>query len=149
MPSGVWTAPTRPVSKPDTVGPTVNGARYLQLFATEPLVVATPCIQWLPVSTSADGAALVELAEWKMVAIFGCRARLGCSPADQAAGRARNLLTLQLTATFWSRYLSELVASDFLSETFLHRRSIQSKIAKLVPANSGALSKHQDIALVT
>ena len=121
------------------VGPTLNGARFLQLSATEPLVVATPTIQWLAVRTAAGGAALVELAEWKMVAIFGCKARLGSSPVDQAAGIARNLLTLQLTAAFWSQYLTELVASGLLSGTFPHRQSIQARVAELTPVNSANL----------
>lgn len=101
-----------------TIGPTVNGDRSLRLPATEPLVVATPLIAWTPIAAAAAGAALVEIAEWKVLAIFGCKACLGSLPADKTAGAARNLLTLQLTAAFWSRYLTELIASGLLTGTF-------------------------------
>jgi hypothetical protein len=123
-----------------TMGPSLNGERFLRLPAAEPLVVATtPIIQWRSVAAAAGAAALVELAEWKVMAIFGCKARLGSSPADQAAGAARNLLTLQPTSAFWSQYLTELVASGLLAGSFAHRQAIQSRVVKLIPVTPANL----------
>lgn len=116
-----------------TIGPTRNGERFLRLPAAEPLVVATPIVQWQPVAAAAGGAALVELAEWKVLAIFGSKARNGSAPADQAAAAARNLFTVQLTAAFWSQYLTELVASGLLAGSFAHRQSIQTRVVELTP----------------
>ena len=122
-----------------TLGPSVNGERFLRFSAAEPLVVATPIIDWRPVAAAAGAAAQVELAEWKAMATFGCKARIGSNPADHAAATERSLLTLQLTAAFWSRYLTELISSGLLAGSFAHRRAIQTRIAELTSANPANL----------
>ena len=141
MPPAAVAHPAVPVVNPVvvTVGPTLNGERLLRLLAAEPLVVATPVLQWLSVAAAAGAAALVEMPEWKILAVFGCKARLGPAPADRAAGEARSLLTLHLTAAFWSRYLTELTAAGLLAGSFEHRQAVKTRTIKLTPVNPANL----------
>ena len=146
MPPAAVAHPAVPVVNPVvvTVGPTLNGERLLRLLAAEPLVVATPVLQWLSVAAAAGAAALVEMPEWKILAVFGCKARLGPAPADRAAGEARSLLTLHLTAAFWSRYLTELTAAGMLAGSFEHRQAVKTRTIRLTPVNPANLQVTAD-----
>ena len=81
----------------------------------------------------------MELAEWQLLAAFGLKARCGPALPDMNAFRARNLLTLQFVAAFWSRYLSELVNSGLLASPLSHRKALRQCIAALLPVSPANL----------
>ena len=124
---------------PVRVGPTIDGSRFLCFSAAEPLVAATPFLLWKTVAGAAAAGPEVELAEWQLLEAFGLKARCGPALPDMNAFRARNLLTLQLVAAFWSRYLSELVNSGLLASPLSHRKALHHCIAALLPVNPANL----------
>ena len=135
-------AAAAPVPVVVNVGPTVDGSRFLQLSAAEPIVVATPFLSTKPVAAAGAAAANVELAEWQLLCAFGSKARAGSALLDQNALAGRNLLTLQLTAAFWGRYLVELVASGFLASPLTHRKALDTRIATLTARTAANLEVH-------
>jgi hypothetical protein len=117
------------------IGPTVLGSRFLRLSAAEPLVTATPFLSWASVAAAGAARPQVELAEWQFLDAFGGKARCGPAMVDKMALAARNLLTLQLVAAFWTRYLSEIVDSGLLAAPLTHRKALHEALSLLTPAN--------------
>lgn len=82
---------------------------------------------------------MVQLAESQLLDAFASKARCGPVAADAAALRDRNILTLGLTAAFWSKYLTELVASGLLASPISHRSLLHSRIKELLPVTPANL----------
>ena len=139
MPPAALPAAPAPVVIPVRVGPTIDGSRFLCLRAADPLVVATPFLSWKTVAANSAAGPEVELAEWQLLEAFGLKARCGPALPDMNAFRARNLLTLQFVAAFWSRYLSELVNSGLLASPLSHRKALRQCIAALLPVSPANL----------
>ena len=76
---------------------------------------------------------MVQLAESQLLDAFAGKARCGPVAADVAALRDRNVLTLSLTAAFWGKYLTELVASGLLASPISHRSLLHSRVKDLLP----------------
>jgi hypothetical protein len=111
-------------------GPTIGGARQILFGAAESLVTATPFLDWVP---APGGVPMVQLAESQLLDAFAGKARCGPVAADVAALRDRNVLTLSLTAAFWGKYLTELVASGLLASPISHRSLLHSRVKDLLP----------------
>ena len=86
------------------------------LLATEPLVTATPFLDWRPAPAGAGGAARVSLATFHALRAFIARASISRVPANVAAASTVHSLTMRLTDACWSRILTELMAANILAQ---------------------------------
>ena len=109
------------------------------LFATEPLVVGTPFLDWRPAPAGAGGAARVSLATFQAIRAFLPRANISRVPADVAAATAVGALSARLTDACWSRILTELVAADILSTSPNDLSSLWDAMALAVLPNPTSL----------
>ena len=105
------------------------------LLATDPVVVNTLFLDWLPIAAAAGGAAQVSLATFQAVKAFLPRCKIARNPADMTAANNVNLLVLRFEDAFWSRLLTELTAADVFTEAMLDYGSLHEKIAKAVLPN--------------
>ena len=112
------------------------------LLANEPLVAATAFLRWEPAAPAAGGGpARVQLAFFQMLRSFGARFYITrTNPADLAAARNVNLMTMRLHAAFWSRVLTELVASGLVTVGMSDSADLRRNILSLTLANPGALA---------
>ena len=84
----------------------------VEVGAVEPLVAATPCLQW--VQAPGVGAHMVALSTPQMLKAFASRCRISRLPADLVvSGRVRPF-QIGLNAAAWRRCLGQLVASGLL-----------------------------------
>ena len=112
------------------------------LLANEPLVAATAFLRWEPAAPAAGGGpARVQLAFFQMLRSFGARLFITrTNPADLAAARNANLLTMRFHAAFWSRVLTELVSSNLLTTGMSDSADLRRNLLSLTITNLGALA---------
>ena len=113
----------------------------IMLLANEPLVAATAFLRWEPAPAAGGGPARVQLALFQMVRSFGARLFITrTNPADLAAARIINLLTLRFQAAFWSRVLTELVTSGLVTTGMSDSADLRRNLLSLTLVNPGALA---------
>lgn len=101
------------------------------LPANDPVVTGTAFLQWRPAPAAADGSARVQLSTFQMIRAFGARCNVSRIPANVAAARNINLLTLRFVGAFWSRLLTELVASGLFARPLHTARDLHERLLAL------------------
>lgn len=109
------------------------------LLATEPLVTATPFLDWRPAPAGAGGAARVSLATFQALRAFIPRASISRVPANVAAASAVHSMTVRLTDACWSRILTELMAANILAQAPIDVSSLWDAMATATFPNPAAL----------
>ena len=117
------------------------------LAAAEPLVLATPCVEWTPVGAGV-AIAQVSAPHWRVLRAFIARCSIGNDPASVAMARATSLFLFLLNGAAWSRILTELRDSGLFAQSYLRMRDLSAALSGLVvqPAASPqapAASRHQ------
>ena len=111
----------------------------IYLLANEPLVVATPFIEWSPAPADPGGAARVQSPTCVVVRVFTPKSSISRVPADLAAARAMAALNVRLQDACWSRLFTELTASGlFANGSFQTEALFEEALTDLVlvtPAN--------------
>ena len=123
-----------------TVPLAITDEMPVQLDPQSSPVLCCPFLDWQPVVVAAGAAAapLVELDTAAMFRAFGARCSIGPLPADQAAARFINLLSLVINGPAWTRILLEFEASAVFAAPIADLRDLDRTIhdAQLVnPAN--------------
>ena len=103
------------------------------LLANDSVVTHTPFLPWLPTHAIPGGMARVQLSTYQAVKAFMPRCPLSRIPADLAAARAVNLLTVRFEDAFWSRLLTALKAAGVFAQVRSTRQDLHDAIG-LMPA---------------
>ena len=103
------------------------------LLANDSVVTHTPFLPWLPTQAIPGGMARVQLSTYQAVKAFMPRCPLSRIPADLAAARAVNLLTVRFEDAFWSRLLTALKAAGVFAQVRSTRQDLHDAIG-LMPA---------------
>ena len=109
------------------------------LAATEPLVLATPCLEWTPVGAGA-AVAQVSAPHWRMLRAFIARCSIGNDPGSLAMARATSLFLFLLNGAAWSRILTELRDSGLFSAVYQRMRDLSAALSGLVVQNPAFLA---------
>ena len=109
------------------------------LAATEPLVLATPCLEWTPVGVGA-AVAQVSVPHWRMLRAFIARCSIGNDPGSLAMARATSLFLFLLNGAAWSRILTELRDSGLFSAVHQRMRDLSAALSGLVVQNPAFLA---------
>jgi hypothetical protein len=122
-----------------TTGGPVNTPEDPVFFSqTDPLVMATPFLLWQP-AAAAGGIAQVKLSQQTLMSHFIGRCdRDGADAPTLLAFNTRSPLDLAFEGAFWSRILTEYVASGLLSASFSDLPSFCLALSQLgvnTPAN--------------
>ena len=122
-----------------TTGGPVNTSEDPVFFSqADPLVMATPFLLWRP-AAAMGGIAQVQLSQQELMAHFIGRCdRDGADAPTLLAFNTRSPLVLAFEGAFWSRILTEYVASGLLSMSFSDLPSFCDALSRLVigtPAN--------------
>ena len=107
------------------------------LEANDSVVTHTPFIPWLPAPAGAGGVAQVQVATYQAVKAFMPRCPLSRIPADLAAARNVNLLTVRLTDVFWSRLLTAQKAANVFSQIRTTRQDLHDAIGQIPDPPAG------------
>ena len=147
-------APPAPVAQPQAnilaavvVAP-INSSMPVILDQASILVQGTACLRWVLVGAAAGAPARVQLPQFIMVAVFFIRVTLDTSPASMATFSLVHVLNVACTGAFWSRILTEYVASGLLAQPITDVASLVTALAGLTISNpANMVLQPNDLAL--
>ena len=131
-------APLPPVIAGVSAAP-ISDKMPVVLAATEPLVLATPCLEWTPVGVGA-AVAQVSVPHWCMLRAFIARCSIGKDPGSLAMAKATSLFLFLLNGAAWSRILTELRDSGLFSAVYQRMRDLSAALSGLVVQNPAFLA---------
>ena len=112
-------------------GPITDLAPIL-LDANDPVVTQTPWLDWEP-AAAAGGLPRVSLPLSQAFAAFAIKCKLDRSPANMAAARPINGLTIRLNAVAWSRVLTAVRDNGLAGKTLRILEELHAHIRSDVP----------------
>ena len=109
------------------------------LAAADPLVLATPCLEWVPFGVGA-AAAQVAVPHWRMLRAFIGRCCIADDPPSMAMARATSLFIFIINGPAWSRILTEYRDSGLFRQVYAKVRDLRAALEVLVLQNPAALA---------